>query len=133
MDWADKVDVLEYYPDVSVESASDVFPIPAVMRVAQYVYKNKPSMSISLSRANILLRDRHQCQYARTHTSASACLTRRDMITKHQLPLHLIRDLIVSPNYLPQSELPQETTTSRPGTNAAPDARTSASASWPLL
>jgi hypothetical protein len=33
MDWIGKVDVLEYYPDTLVESASAAFPVPAVMKV----------------------------------------------------------------------------------------------------
>ena len=53
-------------------------------------------------------------------------LQRRDLITKHQFALHLIRDSTVIPNSLPQSEHPQETTTSRPGANAAPEAPLSA-------
>ena len=51
-------------------------------------------------------------------------LQRKDMVAKHQFALHFIRDSTVMPDYLPQSEHPPETTTSRPGTNAAPEART---------
>lgn len=64
MDWVGKVDVLEYYPDMSVESASDAFPIPAVMKAHAYVHKNRGKSHIMPSRANILLRDRHMCQCA---------------------------------------------------------------------
>ena len=61
------------------------------------------------------------------HTGASECGWRllslqchsKGAILKHQFALHLIRDSTDRPNYLPQSEHPQETTTSRLGTNAA--------------
>ena len=42
----------------------------------------------------------------------SGVLQQRDLITKHQFALHLIRDSAVIPNSLPQYEHPQETTTS---------------------
>ena len=59
-----QVDVLEYY-DTSVRSASAQFLIPAVLRVRMYVSKRElKSGRLSLSRKNILLRDRGQCQCA---------------------------------------------------------------------
>ena len=63
------------------------------------------------------------CCRSRTHQCA-CYLQRKDMTTQHQFALHLLGDSTVIPNYLPQSEHPPETTTSRPGTNTAPEART---------
>ena len=63
----------------------------------------------------------HQVRRQLATTEHSLDLQRRDMITKHQFALHLIRDSTVIPNQLPQSEHPQETATSRPGTNTAPE------------
>jgi hypothetical protein len=57
--------VLEYY-ETSVRSASAQFLIPAVLRVRMYVSKREfKAGRLSLSRRNIVLRDRGQCQCAR--------------------------------------------------------------------
>ena len=57
-----QVDVLEYY-ETSVRSASAQFLIPAVLRVRMYVSKREfKAGRLSLSRRNIVLRDRGQCQ-----------------------------------------------------------------------
>ena len=60
-----QVDVLEYY-ETSVRSASAQFLIPAVLRVRMYVSKREfKAGRLSLSRRNIVLRDRGMCQCAR--------------------------------------------------------------------
>ena len=64
LEWMQKVDVLEYYNDVSVSSASDEFPLPAVMRCRMYVQKPRGTSRLLVSKRNILLRDRHMCQCA---------------------------------------------------------------------
>lgn len=64
LEWMQKVDVLEYYSDVSVSSASDVYPLPAVMRCRVYVQKPRGRTRLLVSKRNILLRDRHTCQCA---------------------------------------------------------------------
>lgn len=65
LEWMQKVDVLEYYSDVSVASASDSFPLPAVMRCRVYVQKpRRRGARMLVSKRNILLRDRHTCQCA---------------------------------------------------------------------
>ena len=63
LDLADKADVLEYYSeDVTVRSVREEFYLPAVLRVRTHRSKAQHSV-VSLSRTNILLRDRYQCQY----------------------------------------------------------------------
>ena len=59
-DVLDRVDVLEYYEAV-VRSAHDAFPLPAVVRLRDYVQRRR--RSVSLSRRNLLLRDDATCQY----------------------------------------------------------------------
>lgn len=58
------MDVLEYYPDdtVLVRSASASHPLPAVLRVRVYVQRDWSRASISLSRRNIMMRDKFCCQ-----------------------------------------------------------------------
>jgi hypothetical protein len=63
MDWIGKADVLEYYTDMAVHSAWETFQVPAVMRLAKYVHRASPKKRVTLSRVNILLRDRSTCQY----------------------------------------------------------------------
>jgi hypothetical protein len=63
LNWIGKVDVLEYYQGVSVPSASEQHPLPAVMRCRMYVEKTHSRKSrLPISRRNILLRDGHSCQ-----------------------------------------------------------------------
>ena len=64
LEWMQKVDVLEYYSDVSIASASEVFPLPAVMRCRGYVQRPRRRSRMLVSKRNILLRDRHVCQCA---------------------------------------------------------------------
>jgi hypothetical protein len=63
---AHQVDVLEYYPDdtVLVRSASASHLVPAVMRVRVYVQRDWKHAKVSLSRRNVMLRDRFCCQCA---------------------------------------------------------------------
>ena len=65
LDMFDKVDVLEYY-DIEVSSARDLYPLPAVVRVRMYFKRSSPNGAnhVNLSRKNVLLRDKHTCQYA---------------------------------------------------------------------
>jgi hypothetical protein len=64
MDWMRKVDVLEYWPGVSVASASAKFELPAVMRVRFYVQRTPKRTSTMISRRNIFIRDQYTCQCA---------------------------------------------------------------------
>ena len=61
-----QVDVLEYYPDdtVLVRSAHASHLVPAVMRVRVYVQRDWKHAKVSLSRRNVMLRDRFCCQCA---------------------------------------------------------------------
>jgi len=56
--------VLEYYPDdtVLVRSAHASHLVPAVMRVRVYVQRDWKHAKVSLSRRNVMLRDRFCCQ-----------------------------------------------------------------------
>lgn len=70
LEWMQKVDVLEYYSDVNVASASEVFPLPAVMRCRAYVQRPRRRGRMLVSKRNILLRDRHMCQCGPAPASA---------------------------------------------------------------
>lgn len=77
LDLADKADVLEYYSeDVTVRSVREEFYLPAVLRVRTHRSKAQHTV-VSLSRSNILLRDRYQCQY---------CGSGRDLTIDHVVP-----------------------------------------------
>ena len=60
LDLQDRVDAIEYYDEV-VRTPSTVFPLPAVVRLRQYLRLARPG--VSFSRRNVLLRDAFQCQY----------------------------------------------------------------------
>ena len=61
-----QVDVLEYYPGetVVVRSATEAHMLPAVLRVRVFVQREWSKAPISLSRRNIMLRDKFSCQCA---------------------------------------------------------------------
>jgi len=63
--YLDKVDVLEFYPE-AVHAPSLALSLPSVIRLKNYIRYN--SMSVILSRKNIILRDNHTCQYCGTKT-----------------------------------------------------------------
>lgn len=69
LDLFEKVDVLEYFEDVAVRSARQSHLIPAVCRVRFYVKRDWKGARLSLSRRNIMLRDRFCCQYCGTRTN----------------------------------------------------------------
>lgn len=56
-----QADVLTYY-DQYVHSAYAAYPLPAVLRVHNYVNLPKSRMRVVLSRTNILIRDKNRCQ-----------------------------------------------------------------------
>jgi len=56
----DKVDVIETYTDL-IHSPSKILPLPSIVKLKDYINYN--SMNVVLSRKNILLRDKYQCQY----------------------------------------------------------------------
>lgn len=75
----DKVEVLEFHT-VSVNSPSQTFRLPAVMRLKQYI-RPYLSLSVRLSRQNIFLRDNHVCQYCATKFSE------KKLTIDHVIPL----------------------------------------------
>ena len=62
LDMFDKVDVLEYYDDVLIRSATTSFMLPAVLRVRCFVRKHSKHGHVSINRRNIFLRDNNSCQ-----------------------------------------------------------------------
>ena len=56
----DKVDVIETYND-RIHSPSRTLQLPSIVKVKDYINYN--SMNVVLTRKNILLRDKQQCQY----------------------------------------------------------------------
>ena len=68
LDLADRVEVLEYY-ERTVRTASDEFPIPAVIRVPGWMHR-LPQL-VPPTRRNVMLRDEFLCGYCgRSGTSA---------------------------------------------------------------
>jgi 5-methylcytosine-specific restriction endonuclease McrA len=60
LDMSDKVDVMEYYDEV-VRSPTAEYPLPAVVRLRQYLrVRARP---VALTRRNLILRDGCTCQY----------------------------------------------------------------------
>jgi len=56
------VEVVEYYDGDAIRGANNKeYPIPAVVRVAQYVKQKK--RTIPFSRKNVFIRDQMRCQY----------------------------------------------------------------------
>lgn len=60
LDLQDRVDVVEYYDEV-VHTPRVALPLPAVMRLRQYLKLYR--RGVPFTRRNVLLRDRHECQY----------------------------------------------------------------------
>lgn len=63
LDYLEKVDILESYGE-QVHSPSVSLHLPSIVKLRDFVNFN--SMSVALSRRNILLRDNHNCQYCAT-------------------------------------------------------------------
>lgn len=60
LDLQDRVDVVEYYDEV-VHTPSTTVPLPAVIRLRQYL--RLYHRGVAFTRRNVLLRDKFQCQY----------------------------------------------------------------------
>jgi 5-methylcytosine-specific restriction endonuclease McrA len=69
----DKADVLEYY-EQRVRSVQLEYYLPAVLRVRRHRSAPRRAATVTLNRANIMLRDRYQCQY---------CGSSRDLTIDH--------------------------------------------------
>lgn len=67
---SNKAEVLAAYED-SVRSVTQVFKLPSVVRLVRYVRLVKRFGVVRCNRKNILLRDRHQCQYCSAHLTAT--------------------------------------------------------------
>lgn len=77
LDLFDKVDVLEYFESLSINSAREQHMVPAVLRVRFFVKRNWNNTRLMLSRRNIMLRDRFCCQY---------CGARSNLTLDHVVP-----------------------------------------------
>ncbi|MEQ1507327.1 MAG: HNH endonuclease [Myxococcota bacterium] len=60
LDLAGRVEVLQYY-DAVVRTPSRTYPMPAVIRVPNWVERTQPA--VALTRRNVLLRDGNACVY----------------------------------------------------------------------
>lgn len=60
LDFQDRVDVVEYY-QIGVRTPSDRFPVPAVIRLRQYLRIGR--RKVHMSRKNVFIRDSWTCQY----------------------------------------------------------------------
>jgi 5-methylcytosine-specific restriction endonuclease McrA len=60
LDMQDRVDVVEYYDEV-VRTPSTALPLPAVVRLRQYLRVFR--RGVAFTRRNVLLRDVFECQY----------------------------------------------------------------------
>jgi 5-methylcytosine-specific restriction endonuclease McrA len=61
-----KGEVVERYARSHVRGANCLFPAPSIIRLHLYIYV--PQKKLSLSRKNILKRDKFQCQYCGTRS-----------------------------------------------------------------
>ena len=69
-----RVEVLEEYEGCYIHSATEVFPVPSVVRfirVVKDVYQKVFGRSIKFNRKNVWLRDKGICQYCRTKVALS--------------------------------------------------------------
>lgn len=57
----DKIEVIREYDDTWINSPSQKFKLPSVIRLINYIFKLP--WGIKLTRTNIFVRDRGQCQY----------------------------------------------------------------------
>ena len=57
----DKVEIVEEYEDEWINSPNKKFKMPAIVRLVNYVFRLP--WGIRLSRTNIFIRDKGQCQY----------------------------------------------------------------------
>ena len=71
LDLQDRIDVVEYYDEV-VHTPSRDIPLPAVVRLRQYL--RLETRGVSFTRRNVLLRDGYRCQYCGSEP-APRCLT----------------------------------------------------------
>ncbi len=77
LDLSDRVDVMEYYDQV-VRTAHDEWPLPAVIRVRQYLRMR--NRTVALTRRNLILRDSGTCQYC------GGCPSGRELTMDHVIP-----------------------------------------------
>ena len=73
--YLEKVELISSYSELTLNTVTESYPVPAVIRIQRYV--NYPHKGISLSRQNIFKRDAHECQY---------CGSKKDLTVDHVIP-----------------------------------------------
>lgn len=76
--YLEKVEILETYND-KVHSPSISLNLPSIIKLRDFVHYN--SMNVVMSRKNIMIRDKHTCQYCGSKTSS---MTIDHIIPKHR-------------------------------------------------
>jgi len=77
-----RVEVVEFYKDRVINTVSETINIPSVVRfVKGVIRKNRQSKAAKFNRANVLLRDNHECQYCRVK------LERKNFTFDHIIPV----------------------------------------------
>jgi 5-methylcytosine-specific restriction endonuclease McrA len=75
---AGRVEVIEVWPDILVQTATTSFPVPSVVRFHRS--RRRAHVDVRFSRDSVWLRDEGRCQYCAT------TLVRRDATYDHILP-----------------------------------------------
>jgi 5-methylcytosine-specific restriction endonuclease McrA len=70
-----KVDLIDRYDDLQLNTVTDSFEVPAVIRLQKYI--SYPYKGVNLTRQNIFKRDGYSCQY---------CGTKSDLTIDHVVP-----------------------------------------------
>ena len=60
--FSSKAEIVSEYRE-SISTVSTSYALPSVIRLNRYIHRNHRLGLVSCSRKNVLLRDRHQCQY----------------------------------------------------------------------
>jgi len=77
-----RVEVIEFYKDRVVNTISESFQIPSIIRFVKGVIKrNRQAKNAKFSRTNVMLRDNHECQYCKIK------LDKRTFTMDHVLPI----------------------------------------------
>ena len=63
MHFQQKIEIIREYEDIWVSSPNKKFKLPAVVRLINFIFKLP--WGVKLTRTNILIRDRAECQYCR--------------------------------------------------------------------
>lgn len=77
-----RVEVIEFYKDKFVNTISESFQVPSIIRFVKGVIKrNRQAKTAKFSRINVALRDNHECQYCKAN------LDKRSLTMDHIIPV----------------------------------------------